>query len=155
MLALYLAGTAIPTLILAWAMHQAGWVFPVNPQLANRPVPPSSLLSMFWAMTLLYAVPQGLMYGTRTALFMDITTPRVAATQFTAYMAMLNLVISYSANWQGWAVERWGYPATLVIDSVIGLVSIGLLPLMGKLQAPATETHPAETPGAVAEIADP
>ena len=45
------------------------------------------------------------------ALFMDITTPAVAATQFTAYMALMNLCISYTAWWQGFAVERIGYPA--------------------------------------------
>ena len=70
------------------------------------------------------------MYGTRTALFMDVTNPAVAATQFTAYMALLNLVIQYSATWQGIALERWGYPATLMIDGTVGLVSLSLLPLM-------------------------
>lgn len=88
-------------------------------------------MATFWAATLHYAVPQGLMYGTRTALFMDVTTPRVAATQFAACMALLNLVITYSANWQGWAVERWGYPVTLAVDSAAGLLCIALLPLMG------------------------
>ena len=130
MLALYLVGTALPTLYLAWAMQQAHWILPVSTQAADRPVPPAALVSTFWWMTQLYAVAQGLMYGTRTALFMDVTVPRVAATQFTAYMAMLNVVISYSATWQGWAVERWGYPVTLTIDSVAGLVVIALLPLM-------------------------
>jgi PAT family beta-lactamase induction signal transducer AmpG len=79
---------------------------------------------------MVYSVFQGLMYGTRTALFMDVTTPRVAATQFTAYMAMLNFVISYSANWQGIALSRWGYPVTLTIDAAVGLACIALLPLM-------------------------
>ena len=61
---------------------------------------------------------------------MDITTPAVAATQFTAYMALMNLCISYTATWQGYVVERIGYPATLVIDSVVGLFGLLLLPLM-------------------------
>ena len=51
-----------------------------------------------------------MMYGARAALFMDVSNPRVAATQFTAYMALLNLGIAYSARWQGWAVDRYGYP---------------------------------------------
>jgi hypothetical protein len=51
---------------------------------------------------------------------MDITTPKVAATQFTAYMAMLNLTISYTAVWQGWAIEKLGYPATLTLDAALG-----------------------------------
>jgi hypothetical protein len=76
------------------------------------------------------------MFGTRTALFMDITTPRVAATQFTAYMALLNLVTSYSAAWQGLSLARWGYPATLVIDSMIGLLGLALLPLVSSPTRP-------------------
>ena len=61
---------------------------------------------------------------------MDITTPAVAATQFTAYMAMLNLCISYTSWWQGLAVEQLGYPMTLLLDSVVGLFGLLLLPLM-------------------------
>ena len=63
--------------------------------------------------SLVYNLFQGLYYGIRTALYMDITTPAVAATQFTAYMAMLNFCISYTASWQGYMVERVGYPSTL------------------------------------------
>ena len=61
---------------------------------------------------------------------MDVTNPLVAATQFTAYMALLNLVISYSAAWQGWAAERWGYPITLVADAVLGLLCLAVIPLI-------------------------
>jgi len=53
----------------------------------------------------------------------------VAATQFTAYMAMMNLVITYSALWQGKALVNWGYPATLTIDAVFGLACLLVLPL--------------------------
>ena len=38
-------------------------------------------------------------------MFMEVTTPRVAATQFTAYMALMNTAIPYSATWRGWAIE--------------------------------------------------
>jgi PAT family beta-lactamase induction signal transducer AmpG len=61
---------------------------------------------------------------------MDVTNPLVAATQFTAYMALLNFAIGYSATWQGLAVERWGYPVTLTIDAVAGLLPLALLPWM-------------------------
>jgi hypothetical protein len=61
---------------------------------------------------------------------MDITTPAVAATQFTAYMALINLCTTYTSTWQGYAVERIGYPSTLVLDSVVGLFGLLLLPLM-------------------------
>jgi PAT family beta-lactamase induction signal transducer AmpG len=141
-LALYLVATAIPTLYLAWAMQQAGWIMPVDIDAPGRPVPAAGLIATFWAMTLSYSAAQGLMYGTRTALFMDVTTPRVAATQFTAYMALLNFAISYSARWQGVAIERWGYPTTLLLDSMVGLVCLALLPFMSRIPKPETEPAP-------------
>ncbi len=148
MLALYLVGTALPTIYLAWVMHQVGWIFPVDMQAVGRPVPSPGLVSTFWAMTMLYSIAQGLMYGTRTALFMDVTTPRVAATQFTAYMALLNLVTVYTARWQGWAVERWGYPLTLTADSVVGLLCIALLPLVQPVRFAAATRGADPAPGA-------
>ncbi len=128
MLALFFTGTAIPGLVLAWFMWRQGWIMPVHPG-AERPVV-GLLLPTFWTACLVYAAFQGLMYGTRAALYMDITTPAVAATQFTAYMALSNLVISYSATWQGFAIEHWGYPVTLALDSATGLVCLLLLPFM-------------------------
>ena len=86
---------------------------------------------------LLYAVAQGLMYGTRSAIMMDVTNPAVAATQFTAYMAMMNLAIAYSATWQGIAIEALGYPKTLLIDAVIGLVCLAVLPFIKPSATPA------------------
>jgi PAT family beta-lactamase induction signal transducer AmpG len=130
MLALYVVGTTLPTFYMAAAMTRFHWIMPVPVNIANRLVVPDTLLTTFWAACLVYAVFNGLMYGTRTALFMDITTPAVAATQFTAYMALLNFVIQYSARWQGLALERWGYPTTLTIDGAVGLISLSLLPLM-------------------------
>jgi PAT family beta-lactamase induction signal transducer AmpG len=61
---------------------------------------------------------------------MDVTNPAVAATQFTAYMAMMNLAISYSATWQGIAIEALGYPNTLLIDAVTGLLCLAVLPFI-------------------------
>ena len=129
-LALFIFLTTVPTLWLAWTMWQAGWIMPVDVKQANRPQPSTLLLVTFWGATIVYNVFQGLYYGIRSALFMDVTTPAVAATQFTAYMALSNLCTTYTAYWQGYAVERWGYPATLVIDSVVGLVVLATLPLM-------------------------
>ncbi len=129
-LALFVFLTVLPTLWLAYVMWKAGWIMPVDINKPNRPQPTTILLFTFWAATIIYNVFQGFYYGIRTALYMDITTPAVAATQFTAYMAMLNLCISYTSTWQGYAVERIGYPSTLVIDSVVGLFGLLLLPLM-------------------------
>jgi PAT family beta-lactamase induction signal transducer AmpG len=144
MLATYIALMSVPTIYLAYVMQQNGWIMPVSVTAANRPVPSVQLVTMFWAMTLLYNVFNGLMYGTRTALFMDVTTAKVAATQFTAYMAILNFTISYSATWQGIAVERWGYPITLLIDGVFGVVGLTLLPWMATPRT-KTEVAPGES----------
>ena len=95
---------------------------------------------------IVYNVFQGLYYGIRTALYMDITNPAVAATQFTAYMALLNLCISYTAWWQGFAVERFGYPLTLVADCAFGMTALLLLPLMRPPQRASAATATA-TPG--------
>jgi MFS family permease len=132
-LALFIAAMSLPTIAMAIAMHQFGWIMPVSPQTPNRPVPPGELVTLFRALVWTYASFQGLMYGVGTAIFMDVTTARVAATQFTAYMAMTNFAISYSATWQGHALQRLGYPTTLALDAVLGVVSLALLPLMGAL----------------------
>lgn len=95
-----------------------------------RPRAPQRLLDAFWWAVMGYMCCQGLMYGTRTAVFMRISNPNVAATQFTAYMALMNLVIAYSAWWQGAVIERWGYATTLYIDAAFGLVCISVLPFL-------------------------
>ena len=128
------------TLWLAWALWHAGWIRPVDAaQRAGLNVP-TELLTIFWAATLLYWFANGLMYGGRAALFMDVSNPRVAATQFTAYMALLNLGNSFSAKWQGWAVDRYGYPLTLVADALVGLVCLTLLAAMGTITAQRAAT---------------
>jgi PAT family beta-lactamase induction signal transducer AmpG len=131
-LALFIFGTTLPTFAMAVMMHRFHWIMPISPQTPGRPLVPGDLVAAFWALTLAYSMFQGLMYGTGTAIYMDVTNPRVAGTQFTAYMSLCNLVYSYSSAWQGHALTRWGYPATLTLDGLFGLVSILLLPLMGK-----------------------
>jgi PAT family beta-lactamase induction signal transducer AmpG len=129
-LAVYLLLMSPPVLWLAWMLWQQGWIHPVPAaERAGRAVP-AVLVTALWVATLAYAVAQGLMYGTRSAIFMDVTNPKVAATQFTAYMAMMNLAIAYSATWQGIAVEALGYPVTLVIDAVFGLACLLFLPFI-------------------------
>jgi MFS family permease len=130
MLAIYLVGTAIPAAYLAWMMTEYRWIMPVDLNQTDRPVPHQLLVQAFWYANIAFAVFQGLMYGTRTALFMDICTPEVAATQFTAYMACLNLVIMYTSWWQGACADRFGYPTTLALDAGLGLACILLFPLM-------------------------
>ena len=85
---------------------------------------------VFWWAVVLFMGLQGLVFGTRTAVFMRLSNPDVAATQFTAYMSLMNLAYFYSGWWQGHAIERWGYPTTLYLDGALGLVCIAVLPMM-------------------------
>jgi len=142
-LAVFVVLTVVPTLWLAWAMQQAGWIMPVEMTQANRPVPETHLVVVFWAAVIAFNIFQGLYYGVRAALFMDVTTPAVAATQFTAYMAMSNLVITYTSWWQGLSIVRWGYPATLLVDSIVGLAVLFFLPFMTARRAQAPAGAPA------------
>ena len=127
-LAVYVLLSLLPTAYLAWRMQQAGWIFPLDPD--GGEVPSQALVTVFWVVSLVYAFVAGLSYGTRMAIFMSVCNPEVAATQFTAYMAASNLAISYTAAWQGIAVERWGYPLTLALDCVAGVACLALLPLL-------------------------
>jgi MFS transporter, PAT family, beta-lactamase induction signal transducer AmpG len=127
-LAVYIASMSLPVVYLMMVLQQHGWVMPVPQGAADRAVAPAALVAALWIATLTYGVAQGLMYGTRAAIFMDVTNPAVAATQFTAYMALLNMSIAYSATWQGVAIEALGYPKTMLIDAVVGLACLAVLP---------------------------
>lgn len=127
-LLVYLALMSVPVFYLMNELSRFGWIMPVSATAENRPPVPVALLMAFWIATLAYSVFQGLMYGTRSAIMMDVTNPAVAATQFTAYMALMNLAISYSATWQGIAIEAWGYPTTMLVDGILGLVCLLVLP---------------------------
>lgn len=129
----YLAAMSLPVFWMMTELTHYGWIMPVSTAAANRPAVPAALVTALWIATLTYAVAQGLMYGTRSAIMMDVTNPRVAATQFTAYMAMMNLAISYSATWQGIAIEAWGYPNTMLVDGILGLACLVFLPLMKRM----------------------
>lgn len=131
-LSIFILLTAIPTVAFAMLLWKAGWIMPVDPKMADRPVPPEWLLIGFWGATLTFNMVNGLMYGTRSAFFMDFCDPKIAATQFTAYMALLNLVIAYSSWWQGWSIKLFGYPATLAIDAGAGLICLAVLAIVPK-----------------------
>jgi PAT family beta-lactamase induction signal transducer AmpG len=129
-LAVYTALMSVPVFYFMAELSRLGWVMPVAVGQANRPEVPAALVTGLWISTLGYSVFQGLQYGTRSAIMMDVTNPKVAATQFTAYMALGNLAIAYSSTWQGIAIEAWGYPNTMLIDGILGLLGIALLPYM-------------------------
>ena len=130
MLSLYIVLMSLPTLWLAWQLQRHGWIFPASMAGAERRAASPELVWALWVAALVYSGAMGLMYGARSAIFMDVTNPRVAATQFTAYMALLNLSIAYSAIWQGIAAEALGYPKMLLVDAIVGPLCVLLLPWM-------------------------
>ena len=56
----------MPTLWLAWAMQQAGWIMPVDMTAAEPAGARAVLVVTFWATCIVYNVFQGLYYGMRT-----------------------------------------------------------------------------------------
>ena len=149
-LAVYIALMSLPNLLLAWALHRHGWIFPVDPKATTKPVAAGALVTAFWVAGSASALFMGLMYGARSALYMDLSNPAVAGTQFTAYMSLMNLALSYSAWWQGKAAVKWGYPTTLLIDASFGLVCLLVLPftLPRRAQRPAELRGPVVSAGA-------
>ena len=121
----YMALMSLPVLYMMVVLTEQNWIMPTSAADAVKRVATPALVTAVWVATLLYAVAQGLMYGTRSALLMDVTNPAVAATQFTAHMPMLNLAIAYSATWQGIAIEALDYPKTMLVDAGAGSVVPG------------------------------
>lgn len=121
-MAFYVVALSLPGVYLMVELQRHGWA-PGQP--AQAP-----LVTAFMVALLLYNLLFGFIYGARVALFMGITQPAVAATQFSAYMALTNLSITYSVVWQGYAVQHWGYAATLGLDALTGLACLLVLPLL-------------------------
>ena len=69
----------------------------------------------------------GLFTAASYALFMDLTDPRLGATQFSAYMAATNACESWSAWGGGRLAAANGYPAAFVVMSLVSLASLPLL----------------------------
>lgn len=145
----YIALMSLPVAWLGWKLQQLGYVMPVEPgSAAANP----ALISALWMASMAHTFFLGLMYGTRSAIMMDVTTPRVAGTQFTAYMAMANLALAYSATWLGLSAENLGYPRTLFIDACVGLLSLTLLPMLVARKSAEAADAPARRARLVAAL---
>jgi len=95
----------------------------------------------------------GVAYGSRSAIFMGMTNPAVAATQFTAFMGMSNLAISMGNYWQGVVAERMGYAQVLYLDALIALLVIGLIPFLRGREEPAEGMAPVPAKALLASAA--
>ncbi|MCJ7590185.1 MAG: MFS transporter [Woeseiaceae bacterium] len=107
---------AVPTLFLAIQISTVG--------LSAIPI------AHFYAAIMLHGLIYGLAYGVQASIFMGLTNPAVAATQFTAYMALSNLSIVIANYWQGQVAGRINYSAALYIDCALIILAVSLLPFL-------------------------
>jgi PAT family beta-lactamase induction signal transducer AmpG len=105
--------------------------------------------SFFYGSIIAHGFFFGIGYGVRSAIFMGMTNPAVAATQFTAFMGMSNLAISFGNYWQGVVAERMGYAAVLYADAVIALLVIGVIPFLRPREQPLVDDDAAAVGPAV------
>lgn len=136
-LALFAAGTLLPTIWMGWRLHAEGWTLPAEASGTGTWPRHEVLIHAWWMASMVYSVFQGLMYGIRTAFFMDVVEPRIAATHFTACMALLNVVTIYSYWWQGKAITPlaeggWGltYLQIFMVDAAAGALFLLILPFI-------------------------
>ena len=108
--------TVIPTLFLAYQISTVG--------LTNIPI------TLFRTLILSHSLMFGMAYAVRIAMFMGMTNPVVAATQFTAYMALSNVAISTGNYWQGMVAERMDYAVVLTLDAAIVTLALCVLPFL-------------------------
>ncbi len=107
----------------------------------------------FYGSVLAHGFFFGVSYGARNAIFMGMTNPVVAATQFTAFMGMSNLAISYGNYWQGIVAERMGYATVLYADALIGLLVIAIIPFLRPREEPLVDAIPVGKPAVVTPAA--
>ncbi len=69
----------------------------------------------------------GLFTASSYAIFMDLTHPRVGATQFSAFMAATNACESWTTWSAGLIVASHGYPAAFLIMAGVSLAGLPLL----------------------------
>jgi PAT family beta-lactamase induction signal transducer AmpG len=114
--ALAYALTAAPTLILGFKISGGGL----------QAVP----IDWFYGLIIAHGLVFGMAYGVRSAIFMGMTNPAVAATQFTAFMGMANMAISIGNYWQGIVAESIGYAVVLYLDALFAMLVILIIPFL-------------------------
>jgi predicted MFS family arabinose efflux permease len=117
MIAMFYVLTIVPTLYLAVQIDALG--------LAAVSIP------AFYVAVGAHGFLYGAGFALRPAIMMGMTNPAVAATQFTAYMALGNLAISYGNYWQGMVAERVDYSMALYLDALFVVFALSLIPFLG------------------------
>jgi MFS transporter, PAT family, beta-lactamase induction signal transducer AmpG len=94
---------------------------------------------------LTFTIVEGMMAGvanaTTLALFMDLTNPRVAATHFQIYMALLNVKDASAQKLGGRLAERMPAPTMFGLSAVLEVLPLLLLPWLDARRAQAHFAH--------------
>jgi PAT family beta-lactamase induction signal transducer AmpG len=98
-------------------------------------------MSLFSGIIIAHGLCFGLAYGVRNGIFMGMTNPAVAATQFTAFMGMSNLAIVFCNYWQGIVAERMGYAAVLYLDALFAVLVIMVIPFLRSREEELASTN--------------
>lgn len=117
MLAAYYAMTIVPVLYMATLVSGETGIAALS-------------VSQYFPVAVAFSLFLGMHYGTSAAIFMGMTNPLIAATQFTGFMALRNLTISYTNAWQGAAVDRFDYGTMFYIDAALALLPILVIPFL-------------------------
>ena len=129
--------TTVPTLFLATQISSLG--------LQSIP------LATLYGVIITHGLFFGMAFGVRNAIFMGMTNPAVAATQFTAFMGMANLAISAGNYWQGIVAERFDYAAVFYLDSLFVVVPLLIIPFLRNREE-NLETSEPDTDSALLDI---
>jgi MFS transporter, PAT family, beta-lactamase induction signal transducer AmpG len=87
----------------------------------------------------------GTLYAATLAFCMDLTNPRVAATQFQIYMALLNVRLSWASYVGGRLGETLPAPTMFALAAALELAPLALLPALDARRA--AEAFRAAAPG--------
>lgn len=128
--------STLPGLWMAQQLSNAGWTFMPEGQGGVWPRH-HGLITAWWIASMVFSVFFGLLYGIKSAFFMDIVNPKIAGTHFTALMAMGNLMIAYTYFWEGKALTSiadggWGWTNSKIflVDAVFGLLFLLIIPFV-------------------------
>jgi len=116
MLALFYFLTIVPTLVLATQISSLGLE--------------AVSIQLLYGVIMSHGFIYGMAFAVHAAVFMGMTNPAVAATQFTAFMAMSNLAISMGNYWQGIVAERIDYAMVFYVDSLLVLIPLMIIPFL-------------------------
>ncbi len=131
MLAMFYALTTVPTLVLAMQISSLGLEF--------------VSIQLLYGVIMAHGFVYGMAFAVHAAIFMGMTNPAVAATQFTAFMAMSNLAISVANYWQGIVAERVDYAMVFYVDSLLVLLPLLVIPFLRNREEGIQTTLPKHT----------